>query len=72
MKEDEEMKEPFCGACVAGVAALAGAGAAKSSDNLGKTQKSRRLIFWISISITILSILYLVYQLMFGNCSECA
>ena len=66
----EETKEPFCGACVAGVAALAGAGAAKSSENLTQNKKKRSIIFWVSVIITIISIAYLMYQLCFCNCSE--
>lgn len=68
---ENEIKEPFCGACVAGIAAVAGAGTAKSSDNLSKDKETRKRIFWISVFISVISILYVLYQLCFGNCSEC-
>ena len=56
-----EIKEEFCGACVAGVGALLGAGTTVASS---KTQKKyKRTIFWIGLIITILSIIILFYLL---------
>jgi hypothetical protein len=61
------MKEEFCSACVAGVAAIAGAGAATTS------RKKRKTIFWLGISISIISLIVLVYLLMNNkSCSACA
>ena len=65
-----EIKEPFCGACVAGIAALAGAGTAGGSSS-AKNKKTKKIIFWSGITITILSILILIYLLFFKKCTEC-
>lgn len=69
-----EIKEDFCGACVAGVAALVGAGTAgvsKSGDHRKNKQK-HKIIFWVGVSITIISILVAIYFLWIKNCGECA
>ncbi len=66
----EEIKEPFCSACVAGLAALAGAGAAGGSGG-AKNKKMKDTIFWIGVSVSILSIIILVYLLCFKNCNDC-
>lgn len=68
-----EIKEEFCGACVAGIAALAGAGAAGSSSvDRKKHKKRKKIIFWVGVSITILSILVMIYFLWIKKCEECA
>lgn len=64
-----EVKEPFCGACVAGIAALAGAGTAGSSSK-ASDKKTKKIIFWVGVSVSILSIIILVY-LLSKNCSDC-
>lgn len=69
-EEQEEIKEPFCGACAAGLAAVIGAGTAKSSNKV-KNKNLQKQIFWFSVIISVASILYVLYQLCFGNCSEC-
>lgn len=65
-KDNEETKEEFCGACAAGIAALAGVGTATSN------RKSKKLIFWIGMSISLISLLVLIYLLCFKDCKECA
>lgn len=61
MPKKEDVKEEFCGACVAGVGALVGAGTAGMSSKAQK--KYKKPIFWIGISITIISIIVLLYML---------
>jgi hypothetical protein len=63
----EEIKEDFCGACVAGGVALLGAGTAGYSR---KDKKKQAMIFWISVLVTVISIIFMIYFLM--NCKECA
>jgi hypothetical protein len=69
-QKNEEYREPFCGACVAGVAALAGAGTAGGSSKV-KDKKTKDLIFYIGASVTILSIIILIYLLCFKKCDTC-
>ena len=57
------MKEDFCAPCVAGIAAMTGAGVAGGS-------RKKKTIFWISIAVTVISILLLIYFLL--NCKDCA
>jgi hypothetical protein len=66
---NEEIKEPFCGACVAGIAALAGAGTATGSRG-SKDKKTKQIIFWVGVSISVISIIVLVYFLT-KKCNEC-
>lgn len=66
----EEKKEGFCGACVAGVAALLGAGTAGVTAKDRKSQKKiRNIIFWIGISVCVVSIIFALYFLM--SCQTC-
>lgn len=63
-----EEKEEFCGACVAGVAAIVGAGTASVTR-----KKYKNTIFWISVAITVLSIIICVYLLLDKNaCKSCS
>lgn len=69
-QEKEEIKESFCGACIVGVAALAGIGTAGSSKGI-KNKEKKKLLFWIGVSVTILSILVLLYLIFVKKCNEC-
>jgi len=64
----DDVKEEFCGTCLALPLALAGAGAAgvSSSDNNDKTKK---ILFWGGISITIVSIIATIIFL--RRCKTC-
>lgn len=65
------MKEEFCGACLAGIGALVGAGTAGVSS--GKRNKKRnKIIFWVSIGVTILSIIIGLIFLFVKKCQSCA
>ncbi len=68
MKKKEEIREDFCPACVAVPLALAGAGTSKTTQ--GKTSTMSKIIFWLSIIITILSIVVAIWY--FTRCKECA
>jgi len=65
-----EQRENFCGACVAGLTALAGAGTAGGTKFTKNTYK--KPIFYTGLIISIISILYLIYLLCFGDCNNCA
>lgn len=66
------MKEEFCGACAAGVAALVGAGAAGSSTigDRKKNKKKKKILLYVGVSIAVLSILVAIYILCFKKCSK--
>ena len=66
----DEKKEEFCGACVAGLVALAGVGTSGMSSK--KNKKNKKIIFWVGISISVISIAFLIYFLCFKKCNECA
>ena len=59
MKKKEEIREDFCPACVAVPLAMAGAGTSKSAS--GKQTVLGKVIFWLSIIITILSIVVAIW-----------
>lgn len=65
------MREDFCGACIAGAAALVGAGTTGKSISGKKNSKKKRVIFWIGVGITLLSIIVCLYILCIKKCSEC-
>jgi hypothetical protein len=69
----EEQKEEFCSVCVAGVAALAGAGtAAGSSSTTRVNRKVMKGFFWIGIAVSIISIIVMLYFLRKGSCDICS
>ncbi len=68
MKNKEEIREDFCPACVAVPLAMAGVGTGKSAS--GKQSVFSKIIFWLSIIITILSIIVAIWY--FTRCEECA
>ena len=68
MKNKEEIREDFCPACVAVPLAMAGAGTSKGAN--GKQTVLGKVIFWLSIIITVLSIIVAIWY--FTRCEECA
>lgn len=70
MSKCKEEKEPFCVACLAGVGALVGLGT--SGINRKSTKKSRKIIFWAGVGITVISILIMIYFLFIRKCNECS
>lgn len=69
----KQVKEEFCTACVAGIGALVGVGAASAgSSSKGKHKKEKQILFWFGIMLTLLSILVALYVLFVRKCSTCA
>lgn len=64
----KEIKEDFCGLCVAGAAAAVGAGAVTGTSK-GTYKKYKKIIFWSGIITLILSFLFLF--LFRKKCSSC-
>ena len=75
MKNEEQgvnIRENFCGACIAIPLALVGAGTSvysASSKKKYKTQK--KVIFWTGIAITLISLLIIVYFVWIKKCKDC-
>lgn len=65
-----EIKEEFCGACLAVPLALAGAGAA-SVGAKGSYKKNRKALLWTGILTVIISILIMVYFVWIKKCDKC-
>jgi len=73
MKE-EEIKEPFCGACVAAPLALIGVGAGAYGGSSRKHHKrTKKIVFWVGMISVVISLAIAAYYLWFKkDCTECA
>lgn len=60
MIKNKELKEHFCLPCLLPLAAAAGAGGAAASTS-EKDKKKRKIILWVSIIISVLSIILFIY-----------
>lgn len=71
--ENEEIKEGFCGACIAGVAAMAGAGASSyGTSSKGKHKQRKKILFWSGVLTVLVSAAVIIYYLYIKKCEECA
>lgn len=68
-EKPEETKEEFCSACVAGIAALAGVGTVGGSRS-AKNKKIQKALFWIGVTVSVVSIVVLAYLLFIRPCSS--
>ena len=68
MDTEEDTKEDFCGACLAVPLAMAGVGTAASSSNK-KNKTIKKIIFWVGIIISVISIVVAIWFLM--SCEDC-
>lgn len=62
----KQIREDFCGACVAVPAAMVGSSMAVSSTN---KKKSNKTFICVCVVVTIISILFTIYYL--RTCDEC-
>ena len=71
-EKSEEIKEEFCGACVAGLVAVAGAaGAGASVSSKGKHSKKKKILLWSSVIVAIIALIVagvIVYK---NTCKSC-
>ena len=68
--EDGNIKESFCGACLAVPLALAGAGAAGvGAKKDGSNKKMKNILLWGGIAVTVLSVIIAIIYLM--KCKTC-
>jgi hypothetical protein len=69
--EKNQVREDFCPSCVLIPLALAGAGTAAVGANAkGKYQKYRKLMLWVGIIVTIVSLLLTWWFL--TRCKQCS
>ena len=64
-----EIKENFCGACMAAPIAMVGSSVAISKKNKRNKRKSNKIFICTCVFITLLSIILTVYYL--KTCNEC-
>jgi hypothetical protein len=72
-KEDNnelEIRESFCGACIAAPLAALGAGSAAAGSK-GNFKKGKKILLWGGLGMVILSILVAIYFLYIKKCDKC-
>jgi hypothetical protein len=71
LNDNGEIKEEFCGACMALPVAIAGAGAAGYGSKKGTDshKKTKKIMLWSGIALTILSIIIAIVYM--RTCKEC-
>lgn len=67
--EDGNTKEGFCGACLAVPLALAGAGAAGVGARQGSNKKTKSILLWGGVSLTVISVIIAIIYL--KSCNKC-
>jgi len=69
MRALKETKEEFCGACLIAPLALAGVGTAGIGATGGGHKKTKTIVLWVGVGITLLSLILTLYFL--KNCKSC-
>ena len=64
----EDIKEEFCGACVAIPIALVGAGTAGLGAK-GTHNKTKKIMLWCGIALTVISLIVAIYFI--TRCKNC-
>ena len=69
-KDGEDVKEFFCGACLAVPLAFVGVGAsAYGASSRGSHKKSKKIVLWSGIATIIISLIIAIYYL--TSCTNC-
>ena len=68
--QEEENKEEFCVACLAGLAALSGVGTSQGANSI-QDKKKKNYVFYTGVAVSVISLIVLIYMLCFKNCDEC-
>ncbi len=68
-EQEGDVKEEFCGACLAIPAALAGVGAAGVGAQKGSHDKMKKIMLWGGIAVTVISAIIAIIYLM--KCKNC-
>ena len=67
---NSEVKENFCGACIAAPLAIAGVGVAGvGSRGSGSNKKTKTVMLWSGIALTILSLIVMIWYM--TRCKQC-
>jgi len=71
LNENGDIKEEFCGACLALPVAIAGAGVAGVGSKKGTDshKKTKQIMLWSGIALTVLSII--IAFIYMKSCKEC-
>lgn len=67
--EEDDVKEPFCGSCLAVPLALAGVGVAGVGATEKSNKKKKKMMLWGGIAVTVISVIIAIIYLM--KCKEC-
>ena len=71
-KGNEDIKESFCGACLAIPFAFVGVGAsAYGANSRGRHKKQKKIALWGGVTVIIISILITVYYVWIKKCVDC-
>ena len=73
LKNNEDVIEGWCGACLAVPLAFAGVGASAYgvSGSRKEYKKQKQISLWVGIISVILSLLIAVYYLFIAECKDC-
>jgi hypothetical protein len=69
MTKEENVKEDFCGACLAVPLAMAGAGTAAGASDYKSKKKWKKILFIGGIVISVISIIVAIWYL--RSCESC-
>lgn len=69
--ENGDVKEGFCGACVAVPLAMIGAGASAYGSGNGSHDQTKTIVFWAGVATVIISTLVAIYFLFIKDCKDC-
>lgn len=67
--DNGDTKEGFCGACASIPLALAGIGIAGVGAKKGSTRKMKKVMLWVGLSITLISVIIAIIYL--KSCKSC-
>lgn len=71
-KNHEDVKESFCGACLAVPLAFAGVGAsAYGADSKSKHKNNKKIMLWVGIITIIISLFIAIYYMFLSGCKNC-
>ena len=69
MENHNSNREDFCGACVAIPLAIVGTGAVGLGAKKGSYSKRKKIIMWVGIAVTLISLAVAIYFL--TRCKDC-
>ena len=67
--KDNETKEPFCAPCLLAIPAALGIGGTAASNSKGGNKKTKEIMLWSSVALTVVSIIVFIY--LKRKCKKC-